>query len=347
MADFIFRKYRHEDKEQVLTLLGNALWHFPYEERLAYFNWKYEQNPYTESPLGFVCVDGDKVIAFRGYMLQPLRLAGKSFFCAASGDTVTDSSYRRMGIFTRMTKYSLEELEKDSRILVVTNSSSGKTISKGLLKLGWYPLTERGNLFSFSWRSFFPKQENFCFSSRKKGETIIEISKECKTIEMVKLALSKIPINLISVYTDEIYINWRYANPNAQYFFAYFYQQEKLKSYLVLNKIGNRRYDIVDYQSETIEQLRILLSEVHRKLHPLYILNWIVNQKGTINTNSSKLGFFNLNFILKRVSKFRFPPFLIRTTKVLQHDKDWMISDNIEMRDIFNWNLNKIVADEM
>lgn len=347
MGELIFRRYKHEDKEQVLALLGNVLWDFPYEERLAYFGWKYEQNPYTDSPLGFVCIDGEKVIAFRGYMLQPLSFAGEIFFCAASGDTVTDSNYRRMGIFSRMTQYSLEELEKENRILAITNSSSGKTISTGLLKLGWYPLTKRGHLFSFSWRSFFPKREISYFSDCKIREIRIELSTECKAIEMGNLALSRIPSNLISVHTDETYANWRYTNPHAQYIFVYYYQQEKLKAYLVLKKIGNRKYDIVDYQCETIRQLRTLLSEVHRRVHPLYILNWVVNRNDVINKVPMRLGFINLDFVLKRIEKFRFPPFLIRTTKVCQSDQDWMLAAGVEMRNILNWNLNKIVADEM
>lgn len=346
MTEFIFRKYKNEDKEQVLNLLGNALWHFPQEERVAYFDWKYEQNPYTDSPLGFVCLDGEKIIAFRGYMLQPLSIAGKIYYNAALADTVTDSSYRRMGLFSRITKFSLEELEKDPQIFVSTNSSSGGPTLNGYLKLGWIPLTERGHLFSFTWRSLFPKHQNSSNYSYTKRNTQVVLTTECRATEIGNLALSKNPMNLISVYTDEKYVGWRYANPNAKYFFAYFYQDEKLKAYIVLKKIAERKYDIVDYQCEEKRMLKTLLSKTHRWLNPMYILNWIVNHND-IKTKEHSMGFVNLDFILNRISKFKTPPFLIRTTKTFQNEQDWTIDGKVDMKNIANWNLNKVVADEI
>lgn len=347
MADFIFRKYKHEDKEQVLTLLGSALWHFPYEERLAYFNWKYEDNPYTVSPLAFVCLDGNKIIAFRGYMMQPISFSGMIYYNVASGDTVTDSKYRRKGVFYHLTKFSIGELEKDPRVKVITNSSSGIAASNCCKKLGWIPLISRGHLFSFTWRSFITKQNiEFSFNSVKKNVRI-ELTKECRPFEMGKLALYRMPKNLITVYTDSNYISWRYANPAAQYFFTYLYQKEELKAYIILKRLSARKYDLVDYQYEEENQLRSMLFEIHRCLHPLYIINWIVNPNSIINRHPLRFGFVNLNFILNKISKFRFPPFLIRTTRVNQFEKDWEIAESKDMRNMDNWNVNKVIADEI
>lgn len=346
MADFIFRKYKSEDKEQVLNLLGDTLWHFPIVDRIAYFNWKYEQNPYTESPLAFVCLDGKKVIAFRGYMLQPLFIKGKIFYNAALADTVTDSSYRRMGLFSRITKFSLEELEKSSNILVSTNSSSGGPTLNGYLKLGWIPLTKRGHLFSFTWRSIFPKHNILSQYCYRKKEMQIILTTECRANEIGNLAIHKIPSDLISIYSDEKYVSWRYANPQAQYLFVYFYQSKNMKSYLVLKKLAERKYDIIDYQCEDEKMLNMMLSQIHRWLNPLYILIWIVNSNDMINKKCNKK-FVNLNIILNKISKFKTPPFLIRTTQTGIDEKDWTIDKQIDMRNIANWNLNKIVADEI
>lgn len=347
MSDFVFRKYKGEDKEQVLALLGANLWHFPYKERLAYFNWKYEQNPYTDAPLGFVCLDGERIISFRGYMTQPISIAGKTFYSVASGDTVTDSDYRRKGVFERMTKYSLEELEKDSRIKVITNSSSGWPTSSGCQKLGWYPLTKRGHLFSFTWRSFVSKQCVPTFSRHVKGDICIILSTECKAVEMGRLAQSNVPLDLISVFEDEKYISWRYANPHSQYFFAYCYRREELNAYLVLKRISGRKYDLVDSQYGEEKHLRLMLRKMHKWLNPLYIINWIVNQNNVINLHPSKFGFIDLNLILNRMSKFKKPPFLIRTTKVCQQERDWKIIEGKDMRNIANWSINKVIADEI
>lgn len=346
MSDFVFRKYKGEDKEQVLALLGANLWHFPHEERLAYFNWKYEQNPYTEAPLGFVCVDGNKIIAFRGYMLQPICINDSIYYNAALADTVTDANYRRMGLFSRITKYSIEELEKEPRIVVSTNSSSGGPTLNGYLKLGWQPLTERKNLFSFSWRSLFPKKDidkEWC----KMGENYrILLSTRYQATEMSALAIEQTCKKLISVHTDNDYIRWRFENPQAEYFYAYYYENESLTAYLAVKRIGERKFDIVDFHSQSPRQLRRLVNSLHRWLHPLFILDWMVNKNDAINHSPSSFGFVNLNFILKRIKKFNVPPFLVRTTKADQQDCDWILED-IDMRDKQNWCLHKIVADEI
>lgn len=346
MADFIFRKYKQEDKEQVLALLGNALWHFPYEERLAYFNWKFEQNPYTESPLGFVCVDGDKVIAFRGYMLQPISIKDKVYYNAALADTVTDSSYRRMGLFSRITKFSIEELEKDASIIASTNSSSGGPTLNGYLKLGWQPLVERKNLFSFSWRSLFPKKDVSTECSTDKGTYRICMSADCCAVEMGLLAQNKISRQYFSVHTDEEYIKWRFANPHAEYRFFYYYEKEHLCAYAVIKLVGTRKYDVVDFQFEEEKQLCRLVNYMHRWLHPLFILHWTVNQNAVINKSPWKYNFISLQFLLKRIAKFNVPPFLIRTAKSLQQEQDWFV-EGVDMRDNQNWDLHKIVADEI
>ena len=346
MADFIFRKYKQEDKEQVLALLGNALWHFPYEERLAYFNWKYEQNPYTGSPLGFVCVDGDKVIAFRGYMLQPISIKDKVYYNAALADTVTDSSYRRMGLFSRITKFSIEELEKDASIIASTNSSSGGPTLNGYLKLGWQPLVERKNLFSFSWRSLFPKKDVSTECSTDKGTYRICMSTDCRAVEMELLAQNKISKQHFSVHANEEYIKWRFSNPHSDFLFFYYYEKDRLCAYVVVKLIGNRKYDVVDFQFEKEKQLRRLITYMHRWLHPLFILHWTVNQNAAINKSPWKYNFISLHFILKRIAKFNVPPFLIRTAKSQQQEQDWIV-EGVDMRDNLNWDLHKIVADEI
>ena len=346
MADFIFRKYKHEDKEQVLNLLGSALWHFPYEERLAYFNWKYEQNPYTEAPLGFVCMDGDKVIAFRGYMLQPISIKDRVYYNAALADTVTDSSYRRMGLFSRITKFSIEELEKDASIIASTNSSSGGPTLNGYLKLGWQPLAERKHLFSFSWRSLFPKKEISTEHSIYEGKYRVCMSTDCRAMEMGLLAQNKISKQYFSVHADEEYTKWRLSNPHSDFLFFYYYENDRLCAYAVVKQIGNRKYDVVDFQFEEEKQLSRLITSMHRWLHPLFILHWTINENAVINKSPRKFNFISLQFLLKRIAKFNVPPFLIRTVKSQQQEQDWIV-EGVDMRDNLNWDLHKIVADEI
>ena len=104
--EFTFRKYKEEDREQVIKLLKH-LWKFSDNDKHKYFDWKYTQNPYTQTPMGFVALDKDKIVAFRGYMIQPMHYKENVFLNASLADTVTDPDYRRKGLFSKITEYSI------------------------------------------------------------------------------------------------------------------------------------------------------------------------------------------------------------------------------------------------
>ena len=70
--EFTYKKYSPEYKEQVLELLGN-LWDFSDDMKHKYFKWKFEDNPYTDEVEGYIALDGDKVVAYRGCMIEPIR----------------------------------------------------------------------------------------------------------------------------------------------------------------------------------------------------------------------------------------------------------------------------------
>ena len=64
--DYETRRYRSEFFPQVVDqlqyLLGND-----HNNNRSYFKWKYDDNPYTESPLGIMALYKGKVVGFRGY----------------------------------------------------------------------------------------------------------------------------------------------------------------------------------------------------------------------------------------------------------------------------------------
>ena len=131
---FIFKKYSEEYKEQIIDLL-EILWHFDRKKRILYFKWKFEDNPYSNEPLAFIALDGEKVVAFRGYMVQPMIFGNIQFLEASLADTVTHSDYRRMGLFKSLTNFSISEISKMNNIYISLNSSSGGPTLNGYLSL--------------------------------------------------------------------------------------------------------------------------------------------------------------------------------------------------------------------
>lgn len=335
--EFVFKRYNPQYKKQVIDLL-DGLWHFDREEKLRYFKWKYEDNPFTDDVAGFIALDGEKVVAFRGYMVQPMRMGNMDFLNAQLADTVTDSNYRRMGLFRSITQFSINELEKDRRFGVSLNSSSGGPTLNGYLKLDWRPLSEREHLFRISFnglvRRFIRRVRPFEEAEEKKSNLSFILSKENRPKE-----ISSLPFDYSRIshsHTTEYY-DWRMRNPHNKFVYAYLYRDEALTAYYILVDLGGGRYDIVDFNGTDKKSLRQLLDFFCRKTAPLYISLWTVGKTNVIYQNRSAFGFLPLNAVLRHLRNFKKPPFLVRGF----NDR------GVDIYEENAWNINKIIADEV
>ena len=336
---FIYRKYRIEDKNQVVDLLQH-LWDYDASKRLRYFEWKFEQNPYTIDPLAYVAVDGDKVVAFRGYMVIPVQIDNRDYLCAVLADTVTHPDYQRKGLFSGVTNYSIKEILKDERYLISLNSSSGGKTLKGYTKLEWVPFCEREHLFRFTWKGIINKIISISVPELQQ-ETSSDEGKYLLSDTCDALSISSMPFKYtrLSHKRDYNLYKWRFYNPNATYKFAYSYDQSgELRSYLILFKISDDKWDLIDFNTIDSKDLKALFKWTCRHLQPLFILLWTVSKTNIIYQSYSKFGFIPLNRILRLFKKFQKPPFLVREFNTLEHKI---------MDDPSKWDLYKLVADEI
>lgn len=339
---FVFKKYSSEYKNQVIDLL-KILWHFDRENRLAYFKWKFEDNPYTKAPLAFIALDGEKVVAFRGYMVQPFVFNDSRFLDASLANTVTHEDYRRMGLFKLLTSFSVSEIAKMENIYISLNSSSGGPTLKGYLDLGWIPLVRRDNLFKTSilgiLKYLFKIVESpLCVEKITRDEKI-EITNTLRVADIVNMSCER---GKITHERSIVYYSWRLRNPMSEYTYCYKYDKGGvLKSYIILKKIGYRKYDLIDYNYTIETELNRLLSVFNRKINPLYILNWTVNTNSVLYRKKFRYGFFSLSFVLGKFKKFNKPPFLVKSFDNIDPDLESFV------RDVHEWNLFKIIGDEI
>lgn len=335
--DFKYQKFTPQYKGQVIGLLDN-LWHFDNSEKYDYFKWKYEDNPYTDGVVGFIALDGETVVAFRGYMVEPMQFEDKVFLNAQLADTVTHKDYRRMGLFKSITQYSINELNKDQRFAVSLNSSSGGPTLGGYIKLGWRPLSEREHIFRFTFKGIigklYRKKSSFHDYYKKVGDFSIVINSENKASE-----LASIPYDFyrISHSHSEDYYKWRLDNPRSVYRFAYLYSNNSLKAYMIFVDMGDGRYDLIDFNYYNIADLKKLLNVFCREESPVFITIWTVGKHNVIYSNRFSFNFYRINMVLRYLKNFRKPPFLIRLF-------------NNQGMDLLNpdiWDLYKITADEI
>lgn len=337
--EFKYQKYTSEYKEQVIELM-KYLWDFDKKFWKPYFEWKFENNPYTEEPLAFIALDGEKVIAFRGYMVLPFQIENRSYLCAVLADTVTHKDYQRKGLFSGVTQYSINEIQKDDRFLISLNSSSGGKTLNGYLKLGWKPFCEREHLFRFTWRGIAnkiaAKKNNICNCKTLGSKKNLIITDVCKAKDIVSMPFD---YKELSHKREEKLYAWRFLNPKETYKFAYSYDENgMLVSYLILYKIANDKWDLIDFNTTNDDDLKKLLNWVCKCFQPFYILLWTVSKTNIIYLSRHKFGFTPLNILLRQIKKFQKPPFLIREFNQAEH---------VIMSDKMKWNLYKFVADEI
>lgn len=91
--------YRPEFKLHVEALL-RGFWSDDPVENLSYFEWKYEDNPFSEPPLGIVALHDGEVVGYRGYFACRFEVRGKNdnIGILVPGDTFVSPAHRRKGL---------------------------------------------------------------------------------------------------------------------------------------------------------------------------------------------------------------------------------------------------------
>jgi GNAT superfamily N-acetyltransferase len=128
-----------DDDAAVLELLQASMGWVPDEQYAQFFRWKHRQSPFGASP-AWAAVDGDRIVGFRTYVRWEFRRGDEVVPAVRAVDTVTHPDYQGRGIFSLLTKRSLEELD-EMGVGFVFNTPNEKS-RPGYLKMGWQ-LVER------------------------------------------------------------------------------------------------------------------------------------------------------------------------------------------------------------
>src|SRR4029453_2889830 len=128
------RPFAAEDETGVLELLHEALGGGPAGMRPPeFFRWKHRSSPFGPSLLLVAEADG-KLVGLRAFMRWRF-VAGPAVLEAVRAvDTATHPDFQGMGIFSRLTRAALDDLEGTADL--VFNTPNGKS-GPGYLKMGW------------------------------------------------------------------------------------------------------------------------------------------------------------------------------------------------------------------
>jgi len=128
------RRATGDDVPAILHLLRASMNRAEDARFEALFRWKHFENPFGASPMWVAC-DGSRVVAFRTLLRWEFERGGDVLRAVRAVDTATHPDYQGRGLFTRLTRTALAELESEG-VRFVFNTPNAKS-RPGYLKMGW------------------------------------------------------------------------------------------------------------------------------------------------------------------------------------------------------------------
>jgi GNAT superfamily N-acetyltransferase len=134
MTSIDIRRSAPSDLPGILRLLEVSLGWGAEPIFQTFFEWKHRDNAFGESP-AWVAVDGDRIVGLRILMRWEFDRRGDAVRAVRAVDTATHPEYQGQGIFSRLTRAALEDLEREG-VEFVFNTPNDKS-RPGYLKMGW------------------------------------------------------------------------------------------------------------------------------------------------------------------------------------------------------------------
>ena len=141
-------KYRPELKEKIFDLQTH-LWSPDRALNRAYFEWKYDHNPYIFPPLIYVAFYNGQMVGMRGLMGAAWQRDGTSQtkICPCASDVVILPQHRNRGLFEKLTSAALKEAADRGYSFAFNLSGGGATVMTSLAS-GWRSV---GKLQTMRW----------------------------------------------------------------------------------------------------------------------------------------------------------------------------------------------------
>jgi len=357
MDDYEIRKYDPQFKQQLLDLQSHH-WRHDHARRAAYFEWKYERNPYMETPSIVVALKEQQVVGMLG-MYGAKWEFGKDrqyTLCPCPADVVVEPSHRRRGLFKRMMIVLFEELV--SRGYRHTFAlSAGTNSSPGLLSIDWRIIgpaeTMRRRHHRARFREYLrragaslgvsePRKHAFSLLDQNIAKGGILIRSMARPAQMEQLIHRLDYDGRIRHVRDADYFGWRFQNPFSDYRFL-FSGEDSLEGYLVLQA----SYDadrlsatIVDWEASTFEiRMKLLQTAVEcGRFENLF--TWSVMLPDDLKALLRKLGFKPVG---EKGGK-RDRPVLVRPLQNAKQEENWWLG-GYSLIEPASWDLRWLYSD--
>ncbi|WP_121742352.1 GNAT family N-acetyltransferase [Natronorubrum halophilum] len=140
--EYTIRQYRDGDRDELLSLYQTILDPGLSE---AWFEWKYETNPYTDDVPVYVAEFDGRIVGAGGFWVLELHTGSRSTRVVQPCDAAVRPAHRRQGLFTEILGAGLERFDDNGFDLAFDfpNELSKATFEK----YGWRPVGRQETLF--------------------------------------------------------------------------------------------------------------------------------------------------------------------------------------------------------
>lgn len=274
------------------------------------FKWKYPDNVNLVN--GFVALDGERVVGFRGFFIQDYVKEGRVFPVAVLGDAVVHHEYQRRGIFGNLTKKALDYYSSTQLNSILALSSNTKS-SLGNIKLGWTPFLRKEYRISLSFSNFLFGKLRKRTSLKCNGYTVEIINLEgIKTlaVDLDKLCQLVDGKGGISLRRNAHYWTWRFANPNWNAQFVILKSRDGIKGIVAFQKEKRKGIPIIRILDIVVTDFSLFTPLIHALKAMTDVWCYLILSSCNVPVRE-----LNGNFPLKRQSKLNNPSdyFLIKS----------------------------------
>ena len=365
-------------KRQVIELQSH-LWSPDLALNTAYLEWKYERNPYIDSPLIYLAMHKDRIIGMRGFFgtQWEVGIPARKSVALYADDLVIAPDHRNHGLVHRIMAAAFEDLAK-RKYQYAFNLSAGPLTLLFTLAMGWrsvghmqpmyrrsLPVALRGARGSLIRRlPKPPRQVNWMLrrGSEKKQRSLTDIDaarlrRSLRSVPWISLedfphsaAMAELIERVgdrgrIRHVRDRKYFDWRFQNPLSRYRFLY-WAKARLEGYLVLQEYtsayaNKELVNIVDWEATSIAVHAELLQAAKKLTTGRRLMIWSVSLPQELTAVLEAAG-FKLEREPKSVSQQR-RALLVRPIRDEELGGDWLFAGQ-RLLDMGNWDLRMLYS---
>ncbi|MGC2460121.1 MAG: GNAT family N-acetyltransferase [Steroidobacteraceae bacterium] len=369
--------YEPELKRQIIELQSH-LWSPSAALNTAYFEWKYERNPYIDAPLIYLAMHDGSAVGMRGFFgtQWTVGLPAQRFIAPYADDLVIAPEHRNNGLIARIMAFAFEDLAKRNYHYAVSLSPGAMTFlssiaagwrSPGLLRpmrrRPWRvalrragdrivkPLPLLAGAYEAVVRPWIGARrlsladidaERVRRCTKDMPRIVFEDAPRCSA--MAEL-VDSVSASRIRHVRDAAYFDWRFRNPLSRYRFL-FWANPRLEGYLVLQECTsayavNDVVNVVDWEATSAAVQAELLGAATRLITDRNLVIWSASLSRELTMLLDESG-FKVEPAPRTVAQQRHT-LLVRPVGAAGLNGDWLLAGR-RLLDLDSWDLRMLYS---